>query len=384
MATTAHFLSLHHPRRFAALAVMLATVCSQSLAQRSETPLTIPVAPAAGTYSTNAALRTAEHRECGKPEYPKAALRYDQQGTVTLAFLIGVDGVVKDSKIVKSSGFQLLDIAAHNGLVPCKFKPAQVDGKAIESWMQMQYVWTIDNSAVEGTAATLADTRAAAERGEPQAQYALGISYMDGAGVAQDPAQALAWWRKAAAQDHAAAHMAVGLAFHLGIGEKQDRAQAASWYRKAADLGLPQAQHRMGMLAMAQPGYARDVDAAREWFRKGAAQGYAPSQAFYGGLLMKGVSPEWIEHGLALVRKAAAQNDVQGQFLLGRCYENGNGVARDVAQAAALYEQAALNGSKPAQESIAAMYEQGRGVAADPVKAAKWRKIAEKPLPQPR
>ncbi|WP_167399935.1 tetratricopeptide repeat protein [Massilia violaceinigra] len=138
------------------------------------------------------------------------------------------------------------------------------------------------------------------------------------------------------------------------------------------------------MLAMGQPGYTRDVDAAREWFRKASAQGYAPSQAFYGALLMREIGPEWIELGLELVRKSAAQNDAQGQFFLARCYENGHGVARNDVTAAALFEKAALGGSKPAQQSIAAMYERGQGVASDPVKAAKWRQIADKPVPAPR
>ncbi|MDQ1812453.1 hypothetical protein RBA41_03965 [Massilia sp. CCM 9210] len=43
-----------------------------------------------------------------------------------------------------------------------------------------------------------------------------------------------------------------------------------------------------------------------------------------------------------------------------------------------------LNGNKPAQQSIATMSERGQGVAADPVKAAKWRQIADKPVPAPR
>lgn len=81
---------------------------------------------------------------CAKPEWPKASLRNEETGTVTLSFLIGADGRVADSKIVKSSGFRDLDRAAVNGIARCRFKPAMVDGKPEQTWQQMQYVWTLE------------------------------------------------------------------------------------------------------------------------------------------------------------------------------------------------------------------------------------------------
>ena len=44
------------------------------------------------------------------------------------------------------------------------------------------------------------DLRLAAERGEPEAQYKLGILYDTGDGVEQDKWEAVEWWRKAAKQ----------------------------------------------------------------------------------------------------------------------------------------------------------------------------------------
>ena len=58
----------------------------------------------------------ADFNTCAKPEWPKASLRNEETGTVTLSFLIGVDGRVADSKIVKSSGFRDLDKAAVAGI----------------------------------------------------------------------------------------------------------------------------------------------------------------------------------------------------------------------------------------------------------------------------
>ena len=82
---------------------------------------------------------------CSKPEWPKAALRNEQTGPVTLAYLIGVDGRVADSRVLKSSGFPLLDEAARVGILRCNFA-RKVDGgaPAQPEWQRMQYVWTLE------------------------------------------------------------------------------------------------------------------------------------------------------------------------------------------------------------------------------------------------
>jgi protein TonB len=77
---------------------------------------------------------------CSKPEYPRASLVNEEQGTVTLAFLIAPDGSVTESKVEKSSGFKNLDKAAQKALSACKFKT-----KAKEAaWIKMDYVWKLD------------------------------------------------------------------------------------------------------------------------------------------------------------------------------------------------------------------------------------------------
>lgn len=100
-----------------------------------------PPAPPAQSVRVPA---VADFSTCAKPEWPKSSLRNEETGTVTLSFLIGVDGRVADSKIVKSSGFRDLDKAAVVGIGKCKFKPIMVDGKPEQAWMQMQYVWTLE------------------------------------------------------------------------------------------------------------------------------------------------------------------------------------------------------------------------------------------------
>jgi len=79
-----------------------------------------------------------------KAEYPKASLMNEEQGTVSMSFLVKPDGSVVDSKVDKSSGFKNLDKAAIKALSACKFKPGSKDGAPAETWTKVDYAWKLD------------------------------------------------------------------------------------------------------------------------------------------------------------------------------------------------------------------------------------------------
>ena len=79
-----------------------------------------------------------------KAEYPKASLMNEEQGTVSMSFLVKADGSVADSKVDKSSGFKNLDKAAIKALSVCKFKPGSKDGAPAETWTKVDYAWKLD------------------------------------------------------------------------------------------------------------------------------------------------------------------------------------------------------------------------------------------------
>jgi len=97
-----------------------------------------PPAPAVNTPAV------VDFNSCAKPEYPRNSLRDEEQGTVVLAFLIGIDGQVMDSRVEKSSGFKDLDKAARSALSVCRFKPGMIDGRPQQSWTKVHYVWKLD------------------------------------------------------------------------------------------------------------------------------------------------------------------------------------------------------------------------------------------------
>ena len=100
-----------------------------------------PVAPPAPPLKVAAVV---DANACEKPAYPRNSQRAGEEGVVTVAFLIGVDGAVLEARVDKSSGFKDLDRAAVSGLSLCKFKPGTVDGKPEQSRTKMQYVWKLE------------------------------------------------------------------------------------------------------------------------------------------------------------------------------------------------------------------------------------------------
>ncbi|HZV66742.1 MAG TPA: energy transducer TonB [Telluria sp.] len=78
------------------------------------------------------------------PVRPQDAAK-NEAGTVRVSFLVGADGAVQKSKIVKSSGYKDLDVATHEAYGKCTFHPAVARGQAQMSWIILEYKWTVVN-----------------------------------------------------------------------------------------------------------------------------------------------------------------------------------------------------------------------------------------------
>jgi protein TonB len=85
---------------------------------------------------------SVDARKC-KADYPKASLLNEEQGAVSMAFLVSQGGDVVESKLEKSSGFKNLDKAALKALTACKFKPGTKDGALAQTWTKVDYVWAL-------------------------------------------------------------------------------------------------------------------------------------------------------------------------------------------------------------------------------------------------
>lgn len=95
-------------------------------------------------------------------------------------------------------------------------------------------------------AVALAEFQVSAEQGDARSQYALGVMYENGQGVAEDAKSAAAWYRKAAEQGHSGAQSNLSWMYLSGSGVAPDDVQAAAWARKAAEQGDARGQNLLG------------------------------------------------------------------------------------------------------------------------------------------
>lgn len=102
-------------------------------------PIPLPPAPLVRMPAT---INVAGN--CQRPEYPGVSRRMEEEGTVQLRILVGVDGQVVRAEVEKSSGYGRLDEAARAALSKCQFKPGTVDGKPEQSWASMKYIWRLE------------------------------------------------------------------------------------------------------------------------------------------------------------------------------------------------------------------------------------------------
>jgi TPR repeat protein len=213
----------------------------------------------------------------------------------------------------------------------------------------------------------------AAEQGNAQAQFNLGLMYGDGRGVKQDDAQAVHWYRLAAEQGLASAQHNLGWMYDRGFGVKKDGAKAVHWYRKAAEKGYADAQFNLGLMYGDGRGVKQDDVQAANWFIKAAEQGLADAQFALGLKYGLGLGVKKDDAKAAYwYRKAAGQGHADAQLQIGTMYAAGKGVEVNDVEAFNWYFKAAKNGSAYAQLELASVYHQGLGVKKDVLQATYW------------
>ena len=112
--------------------------------------------------------------------------------------------------------------------------------------------------------------RAAAARGDAEAQIQLGAFYEHGEGVKKDLSEALKWYRKAAEQGHPEAAYFVGVFYLCGDGVKKNRAEAVKWFFLAAERGDTMSEFLIGKYYEFGK---KDLSEAMKWYRRAARHG---------------------------------------------------------------------------------------------------------------
>jgi TPR repeat protein len=181
--------------------------------------------------------------------------------------------------------------------------------------------------------------KAAAEAGQAEAQFDLGVLYAQGLGVRRDLTEAANWYRKSAEQGNAEAEYALGQMYSLGWGVPRDEADALRWFQMANSVesdGPP-----TDWAVIEGHGIPQDAQQAAYWYRKAADKGHA-----------------------------------EAQFNLARLYATGKGVKRDEEQAARWVSASATQGYALAMANFGARCAAGNGVAKDDKRSYFWLTLA--------
>ena len=99
------------------------------------------------THATELAqTQPAKMLEASAPEYPSAARRRDDQGTVHLRVRVLASGQASEVQVQTSSGIPELDQAAVAAVNASKFRPAQsVAGVPVDSWVIVPYKFILQD-----------------------------------------------------------------------------------------------------------------------------------------------------------------------------------------------------------------------------------------------
>ncbi|UAW99375.1 sel1 repeat family protein [Halopseudomonas nanhaiensis] len=145
--------------------------------------------------------------------------------------------------------------------------------------------------------------------------------------------------------------------------------QALEACRQPAERGDAKAQHHMGSVSLAR----RDYRSAVAWAERSAAQQHAPGLLLLGRLYQdgQGVGQDQ-SRGLALIQQAADKGLAEARFNAGLAYLNGIGTASDATRAERYLKLAAIDGHMASHLSLAALHE-SRG---EPQQARYWLRQA--------
>ena len=250
-----------------------------------------------------------------------------------------------------------------------------------------------------------------AEKGDSNAQKALGDAYSNGYGVKKDYSKAKKWYIKSAAQGNQDSMRSLYFMYSLGRGVEKNFDIAHKWssktssakkpylglsrtldslvtwgsieYKKYDELyrtlknkateGEVESQYKLGLLYHNGKGVTKNDYEAAKWLKLAAEKGHTQSQYYLGTILLetnsnndnKILAFKWL--------KAAAQKGhILAQFTLGEMYKHGLGVAEDTELAFNWYNKSAQQGYKVAQLKLGECFEKGIGTKVNYVMAYKF------------
>lgn len=288
-------------------------------------------------------------------------------------------------------------------------------------------VESIPKLAARGIPEALEIVRGFAEKGDVEAQFALGVAYLNGTGLKKDYLEAIKWFSRASEQDDDRAKALLGLMYYNGDGVKQNYFEAAKLFKRSSlvvgsSKMLKDANIQFALGVMSRDGIdeKQDLEKAVGYFSQAASQGHGEALSaihelaeqniaeaqhiwgyytYMGELVDKNKSEgiEWlvkaIKHGnggaYQHLKEFAQNGDSNALSIISDlAWNSNNKVSYDIrnnarwtvqgfaekgnTKAFEIIRKLAEKGNDDAQYRLGGMYAQGKGVQHDEQEARNW------------
>ena len=215
--------------------------------------------------------------------------------------------------------------------------------------------------------------KAQSDEGNSDAKFYLGTLYYSGKNVDQNFDKAISLFQEASDGGNVSATFNLGIIYAKGRGVDVDEKKAFSYYKKAAFGGLPQAQYNYALwLREGRTVEANPVEAI-EWFKVSANKNFDRSLIELAKGYESGIAGRRdYREAVKLYRRARASEIkrdnspyLQATYHLGRLYLKGLGVSPDSKKGLKFIREAANGNVNAALIEMGKIYEEGRYVGKD-------------------
>ncbi|WP_187308093.1 caspase family protein, partial [Nostoc cycadae] len=237
------------------------------------------------------------------------------------------------------------------------------------------------------------DIQKAAEGGDAEAQYLLGVAYNAGEGVAADSERTAYWLKRAATRGFSRAQLAYGLRLYWGWGETEpNKKEGFDWWLVAAENGNASAMLAIGETYLyGREGVSgQDLAQAEKYFNQALSLGALEAETYFGRLYTERAKKAQIagdsktfaqasEKRLAYFQQAAQKGSSDAMYWLAQMYRYGDYAKLDLPKAIEWYKKSISAGDSDAAVELAKLYadESATGLGKpQPEEAAKYFRIA--------
>ena len=217
--------------------------------------------------------------------------------------------------------------------------------------------------------------RKAADKGNPEAQTAIGNAYLTGQQGIRDIRLAVEFFQKAAQAESKQAAFQLAMIYFVGEGViEQDVNRAVCYMEQSAKAGFPMAEYMLG--EWYRKGYTgcQDCDKAFMWMQRAAKHGVPLAQSRLGDMYHFGMcAPKILSEAFYWYCQAAQREYTYAQLMISTMYSLGAAVDHDFEKSVYWQQRAHLHADYYlAEYQIGRLFEAGKGFDQDKRAAVKY------------